>query len=55
MTVVTLLDRWLENAKPSLAHQTWQAYERHVRLHIIPAIGHIRLQDLRRLCLHCQP
>ena len=55
MTVATLLHRWLENAKPSLAHQTWRAYERYVRLYVIPAIGHIRLQDLRRLCFHCQP
>jgi integrase len=47
ITVSALLDRWLETAKPSLAHQTWQAYERHVRLYIRPAIGHIRLQDLR--------
>lgn len=40
------LPAWLEEVRTGLRHSTWRVYEQHVRGHIIPALGHLRLEDL---------
>lgn len=41
------LSRWLEtSARASVRASSYETYERRVRLHIVPAIGHVRLADL---------
>jgi len=49
-----LEDEWLPAVRRQLAASTWESYERNVRHHVVPAIGHVRLQaldgsDLNRL------
>ncbi len=47
MTVGTFLDMWLSDvAKPSVRHWTLKGYEVHVRLHLKPALGRLRLDRL---------
>ena len=41
-----LVDDWLPAVKVKLEPSTWASYERNLRLHVIPAIGGIQLQDL---------
>jgi integrase len=40
------LNGWLELVKPTLKHKTYDGYESFVRVHIIPRIGHIKLNKL---------
>jgi site-specific recombinase XerC len=54
MTVGEWLDQWLQDKKVSVEPNTYVFYERRVRLHLRPYIGHIRLGkltdgDIRRL------
>jgi integrase len=46
VTVADFLVEWL-NGKQSIRPSTRQAYGVHVMVHIVPAIGHLRLLDLR--------
>ena len=41
-TLAVFLADWLERRKPELRPQTFMAYEAHVRLHIVPAIGSVQ-------------
>ena len=41
-----LLERWLPSRKPALRPSTYDSYLTNIRLHIVPALGHIRLQQL---------
>ncbi|MBT5049007.1 MAG: site-specific integrase [Rhodospirillaceae bacterium] len=46
-TVGQFLERWLdESVKPNVRPRTYEGYEGHVRLHIVPAIGRSRLVKL---------
>jgi integrase len=46
-TVSQFLVRWLEKSvKPNVRPRTYEGYEGHVRLHIVPAIGRSRLAKL---------
>jgi site-specific recombinase XerD len=46
-TVGQFLDQWLEDvARPTARTSTYQSDEHHVRYHIKPAIGHIKLAKL---------
>src|SRR5437879_4671463 len=45
-TVSSYLTQWLEEANPDLRSQTGTAYERSVRLHIVPHIGRRHLRQL---------
>jgi integrase len=46
-TVAQFFNDWLENTKkPSVRQRTYESYESVVRLHIVPAIGHIQLANL---------
>ncbi|MGC8486459.1 MAG: site-specific integrase, partial [Candidatus Baltobacteraceae bacterium] len=47
-TLGEYLSDWLEHKRLHLAHKTWAAYEMHVRLHIIPALGTIAISALRK-------
>lgn len=47
LTVARYLDQWLEtSARPTLRPQTLRSYQMHVRVHIGPAIGQVRLARL---------
>jgi integrase len=41
-----LVNRWLPSRKASLKESTFDTYDRAVRLHVIPALGHLRLQNI---------
>lgn len=45
-TVGDFLDEWLDSIKASVRPRTHDAYESHVRVHIRPGLGGIRLADL---------
>ncbi len=50
MTVGEYLTHWQDNvAKPATRETTWASYERCIRLHLIPRIGGIKLNQLRPL------
>lgn len=47
-TLGAYLARWLRDyAKPSLRQTTYESYESVARIHIVPAIGHLRLDRLK--------
>ncbi|MCE5255000.1 MAG: site-specific integrase [Actinomycetia bacterium] len=46
LTLKELLDEWLEVTSTAVRASTHQSYEANVRLHIVPAIGGMRVQDL---------
>jgi len=48
-TVGEFMKRWLQSASSKVAERTWIRYEQMVRGQIIPALGHLRLGDLRPL------
>jgi integrase len=48
LTVRHWLETWLRNVKPPVIQpKSWQTYENHVRLHLVPKLGHIRLVKLQ--------
>lgn len=50
LTVAEYLSRWLENMiKPKVETNTFNRYEQHVRLHLLPHIGTVRLNKLTAL------
>lgn len=50
LTLDAYLTHWLDsNVRPSVAESTYKFYERHVRIHIIPAIGHVKIRRLNEL------
>jgi integrase len=49
LTVGGYLDRWLEAIKGSVRDRTWERHEQVVRVHLKPAIGHVRLDRLNAL------
>jgi integrase len=46
-TVAQFMITWLAAARTSTRPQTWAGYERTVRLHIVPALGQVKLVTLR--------
>jgi integrase len=47
LTVATYMTRWLEDtARPTIDEGTYASYESLIRLHIVPEIGHLRLNKL---------
>lgn len=46
-TVGDLLRRWLVGKRGTVVPTTWQRYEEHVRLHLLPHLGMVRLRELR--------
>jgi integrase len=45
-TMALFLTSWLEGVKPTLRPRSWDRYEEHVRLHLIPTLGRIPLTRL---------
>jgi integrase len=43
MTVAQWLTRWLEMVKPTVEPGTYDPYARHVRLHLVPHVGAVKL------------
>ncbi|MGH2756028.1 MAG: tyrosine-type recombinase/integrase [Actinomycetota bacterium] len=41
-----LVDEWLPAIKTTIRPSTWAGYEGHVRLHIVPRLGHLRLDRI---------
>jgi integrase len=46
MTVGEWLAIWLEQARDRLKLSSWASYEKNVRVHIVPVLGQVRLQEL---------
>jgi integrase len=47
LTVGDYLTRWLEDtARPTLAERSYEKYEEHARVHILPALSHVLLARL---------
>jgi len=47
-TVAEFLERWLRDyARASVGRRTYERYEEIVRLHVVPALGRLRLTDVR--------
>src|SRR5438045_1615773 len=51
LTVSEYLTTWLEVTKPTLRPTSWASYEELARVHVVPALGGLRLQALRPLHL----
>lgn len=47
ITLEKWLTDWLESRKPLIAENTWNAYESMIRIHIAPALGKVKLKDLK--------
>ena len=45
-TVAQYLQSWLETMKPTMEFSSWNRNREYVELHIVPAVGHVRLRDL---------
>jgi integrase len=45
-TMARFLTSWLDGVKPTLRPRSWDRYEEHVRLHLIPTLGRIPLVRL---------
>jgi integrase len=52
MTVGQWLTRWLEMVKPTVEPGTYDPYERHVRLHLVPHVGGIKLVKFGKAQVH---
>jgi integrase len=48
LTLGDYLDKWLPNIKDTVRQRTWERYEQLVRVHIKPALGHVKLKELTR-------
>lgn len=48
MPLADYLDVWLEGRRGRIKANTYDSYEEIIRLHVNPAIGRVRLSDLRR-------
>jgi integrase len=46
-SVATFMTAWLQDARRSLRPTTYVSYEGHVRLHIVPRLGRLRLTQLQ--------
>lgn len=47
LTMAAWLTQWLELKKPKVEPRSWEPYEQHVRLHLTPLLGNLRLSNLR--------
>src|SRR5215472_10716920 len=48
ITLAEYATRWLQAASGQLAPITYQNYQQHLTLHILPTLGALRVADLRR-------
>lgn len=47
VTLEQWLTDWLNGRKPHIAESSWNAYDTMIRVHIIPALGKVKLKDLK--------
>src|SRR3712207_8549531 len=47
LTVGEYLDRWLKDVRDTVRESTYERHEQLVRLHIRPALGRVKLKNLR--------
>jgi integrase len=47
LTLAAFLDDWLNDQRERIRPQTLERYESVVRVHLVPGLGHVRLQQLR--------
>lgn len=52
VVVSQFLDEWLKAVRPSVRPSTWLRYEQFSRIHVVPGVGHIKLQALTPQHLH---
>jgi integrase len=52
VTVDAFMAQWLEAVRPWLRASTWRRYEQYARLHALPALGALRLEEVGALQLH---
>lgn len=45
-TLGSYLATWLEAVRPTLRARSWERYEEHVRLYLVPALGRVKLAQL---------
>ena len=45
-TVAQYLQSWLQTTKPTMELSSWDRNREYVELHIVPAVGYVRLRDL---------
>jgi len=45
-TVEQFLTQWVEDRKPSVRIRTYERYEAFMRLHVVPVIGRVKMQQL---------
>lgn len=45
-TVERFLNQWIEDRKPSVRIRTYERYECFIRLHVVPVIGKVKMQQL---------
>jgi integrase len=45
-TIATYLTAWLEIVRPTIRPRTWKRYEQYCQLHVVPALGRVRLTRL---------
>ena len=48
MSVGESLNQYLEAAKETLKKRTWEGHEETVRVHLVPSLGHLKLNKLSR-------
>ena len=46
MTLAAFMAQWLEAVRPPLRASTWRRYEQYARLHALPALGRLRLDEV---------
>jgi integrase len=49
LTMKEFLDRWLSLVKPKVGAKTYERYEQHVRLQLVPHLGRVKLAKLASL------
>jgi len=48
LSVGEAVTAWLEDGRPTWAPRTYESRESTMRLHVVPAIGHVRVRDLSK-------
>jgi hypothetical protein len=52
LTMRDFMEEWLVAVKPTVRESTWETYSLLVRVHIVPRLGHVRVQRLTPAALN---
>jgi integrase len=47
MTLKEYAERWSERVKGEIEEKTWRSYQQNLDRHVIPALGHLKIRDIR--------